>query len=177
MKNDFTSAIKLFLEIMGVTLMVLIIIGFFNTPFENNKPTLLSQELLLEREYVETIQPAIENFSEQIVTLEETNKLSQNGKIVPLKVSQIYSNIFSEMQEDYKELSYLEVPERFQQFHTSFLKCMELKGASINELLTYLTDSESSHLSTIEKYNDSFKTKYSNAITTFNRLLNEKKLR
>ena len=31
-------------------------------------------------------------------------------------------------QEDYKELSYLEVPERFQQFHTSFLKCMESKS-------------------------------------------------
>ena len=81
------------------------------------------------------------------------------------------------MQTNYKELSYLEVPERFQQFHTTYLKCMELKGAAINELLTYLTDSEQSHLSTIEKYNSSFNTRYSNALVTFNRLLAEKKLK
>lgn len=177
MRNNFTSAIKLFLEIMGVILMVLILIGFLNTPFENNRPTLLSQELILEREYVEKMNPLIEEFSDQIQTLDETNKLSQQGKIVPLKVSQIYSNIFSEMQTNYKELSYLEVPERFQQFHTTYLKCMELKGAAINELLTYLTDSEQSHLSTIEKYNSSFNTRYSNALVTFNRLLAEKKLK
>ena len=177
MKNDFTSAIKLFLEIMGVTLMVLIIIGFFNTPFENNKPTLLSQELILEREYVEKMNPIIEEFSEQILTLNETNKLSQEGKIDPLKVSQIYANIFSEMQDNYNELAYLEVPARFQQFHTSYLKCMELKGAAINELLAYLTDSEQSHLSTIERYNASFNQKYSNTLVTFNRLLSEKKLK
>lgn len=174
MKNDFISTIKVFFEVMGIILIVLILIGLFNTNFTDGKAVLLTNSVISEKEYVEVVHPLILKFNEQLQTLEETNELSDKGKIVPLKVSQIYANTFEEMQDNYDKLSYLEVPDRFQQFHTSFLKCMEIKGATMNEIITYLTDRDSAHLITVESYNTSFKQLYSDTIITYNRLLDER---
>ena len=174
MKNNFLSTIKVFFEVMGIVLIVLILIGLFNTNFTDGNAILLTNSVIKEKEYVENVHPMILEFNEQLQTLEETNELSDKGKIVPLKVSQIYANTFDEMQNNYDEMSYMEVPERFQQFHTSFLKCMEIKGATINEIITYLTDRDSAHLVTVDSYNNSFKERYSDAIITYNRLLDER---
>lgn len=174
MKNDFIGTLKVFFEIMGIVLIVLILIGLFNTNFSDGNAILLTESVINEKEYIEVIHPVILEFNDQLQTLEETNELSEKGKIVPLKVSQIYANTFDEMQDNYDKLSYIEVPERFQQFHTSFLKCMEIKGATINEVVTYLTDRDAAHLITVDSYNETFKKRYSDTIVTYNRLLDER---
>lgn len=177
LKEDLKNTLQFTLQVVGIILIVLLTIGFFNTPFDEGKAVLMTEELIAERDYVETMIPAIEKFTEQTTKINETNQLSSEGKIVSLKVAQVYAEVFNAMEEDYGKLSFIEVPERFRQFHTGFLKAMELKGASMNEILTYLQDSEPSHLSTVEKYDQAFLTKYQDSINLFNRLLEERKLK
>lgn len=177
MKEEVVNTLRLALEIVAVVLIVLLTIGLFNTPFQEGKAILMNDELMAERTYVEQMTTAIDKFSKQVKEINETNKLSQEGKIVPMKISQIYSEVFNEMQRDYEKYSYMEVPERFRQFHTFFIESMELQGASINEILTYLQNREPAHLVTVDKYNQAFEEKYENTINLFNRLLEEKKLR
>jgi hypothetical protein len=177
LKEEVVNTLRFVLEMVAVVLIVLLTIGLFNTPFQDGKAIMMNDELMAERTYVEKMTAALDRFSKQVQEINETNKLSQEGKIVPMKISQIYSEIFNEMQSDYEKYSYMEVPERFRQFHTYFIESMELQGASMNEVLTYLKDNEPAHLVTVEKYNQAFEQKYENTINLFNRLLEEKKLK
>ena len=146
MKEEVVNTLRFALEMVAVVLIVLLTIGLFNTPFQEGKAILMNDELMAERTYVEQMTTAIDKFSKQVKEINEINKLSQEGKIVPMKISQIYSEVFNEMQRDYEKYSYMEVPERFRQFHTFFIESMELQGASINEILTYLQNREPAHL-------------------------------
>lgn len=176
MKNDYKGSLHLVLEWIGVVLVILLTIGFFNTPFNEGKATIMTAELLAEREYVETMSAALTKFGEQTVKINETNEQSQKGQIVPLKVSQIYAEIFKQMETDYNNLSLLEVPDRFKTFHTTFIKAMEIKGAALNEFITYLNDGEEAHLLSIQRYDAAFLTKYQDSVVLFNRLVEEKNL-
>lgn len=176
-KNELVNIVRSVLEVLCIILLIMLTIGFFNTPFDNGKAVIMSKETLAEQKYVEKMSVSIEKFTEQVLEIKETNEQANANKIVPLKMSQIYSNIFSEMSDDYNSISAMEVPERFKQFHVSYLKAMEYQGAALNEVLVYLKDGEKSHLSTIDKYNASFVTKYNDAINLFNRLLEEKTLK
>lgn len=177
MNNDIAKFINNVMAIVGVVLTIFIVIGFFYTPFDNGKAIMLDSETVKERQYVEKMNTYIEKFTQQTLQIKETNELANQNKITPIKLSQTYSEIFKQMTDDYNTLSVLDVPERFKQFHVSYLKTMEYQGAAINETLTYLKDKEPSHLSTVQKYNDAFVKKYNDSITLFNRLLQEKKIK
>lgn len=177
LRNEIVNTLRTVLEIIAVALIIILTIGFFNTPFEDGKAVKVDKELLEEREYVELMVPAIEKFTQQSLEIKETSELSNKGKIVPLKVTQVYSENFDEISKDYNALSGEEVPERFKQFHVSFLKAMEYQGAAVNEVLVYLKDKEPSRLDNIDKYNEQFVAEYNNAINLFNRLLEERKVK
>lgn len=177
MNNEIVNTFRVVLEFIGVSLIVLLTIGFFSTPFQNGEAKLVDSNSMKEREYVETMLVAIDRFTEQSLKVKETSEQSEAGKIVPLKVTQVYSENFDAMNKDYNALSDLEVPERFKQFHVSFLQSMENQGAAMNEVLVYLDDKEKSRLDNIDKYNDQFITEYNKAINLFNRLLEEKEVK
>lgn len=177
MKNDLIYSFRVILEFTAVALIILLTIGFFTTPFDEGEAQRIDGELLKEREYVEAMNPAIKRFTEQSLTIKEANEKSNEGKIVPLKVTQIYSETFDAISEDYNTLSAMEVPERFKQFHVSYLSSMEYQGAAVNEVLVYLKDKEPSRLTNMEKYNEQFILEYNNSINLFNRLLEERKVK
>lgn len=177
MKEDLIRSAKIVLEFIAVALMILLTIGFFNTPFEGKHAQKVDGELLAEREYVEKMTPAIEKFTEQTLDIQETSEKYGEGKIVTLKVSQVYSETFDAINKTYNELSSMEVPDRFKQFHVSYLKSMEYQGASINEVLVYLQDKDPNRIANIDKYNDQFIKQYNDAIALYNRLLDERKVK
>lgn len=177
MKNDLIHSFRVILEFVAVALIIFLTIGFFNTPFQDGKAQRVDADLLEERAYVEEMNPAIERFTEQSLTIKDTSEKANQGKIVPLKVTQVYSETFDAINEDYNKLSAMEVPERFKQFHVSYLKAMEYQGAAINEVLVYLKDKEPSRLTNMEKYNQQFITEYNNSINVFNRLLEERQVK
>lgn len=177
MRNDLVSTVKTILEIIAVALIIMLTIGFFNTPFDDGNAVKMSGEMMDERQYVETMINEINEFTEYSLTIKETSELANNGKIVPLKMTQIYSETFDAITKQYNRISAMEVPERFKTFHVTFLRSMETQGASINEVLVYLKDKEESRLKSVESYNAKFVQEYNDAVNLFNRLLEEKKLR
>ena len=177
MKDGFTESLKLILEFVGVVMIIILTIGFFNTPFQNGNAIKIDDTSVAERNYIEFMTPEIQNFTKITLEIKDTNDLANKGKIVPLKVSQIYSDDFDKISNDYNQLSAKEVPERFKQFHVIYLKALEYQGASLNETLTYLKDKEPSHLDAVSKYNDNLIKQYNDSINLFNRLVEEKKVK
>lgn len=176
MRNELIDTVKTVLEVIAVVLIIILTIGFFNTPFDSGKAVRMDGESMKEREYIEAMTPAIEKFTQQSLKIKQTKEESEKGKIVPLKVTQVYSETFDEINKDYNALSGMEVPDRFRQFHVSFLDAMEYQGASINEVLVYLKDKEPSRIDSMNKYDEQFVDEYNKAINLFNRLLEEKKV-
>lgn len=172
--NEFIYYLRVLLEFVAVALIILLTIGFFYTPFDGGAAQPVDSELLAEREYVEAMNVTIENFTKQSVNIQDVSAKYSEGKIVPLKVTQSYSETFDAINTEYNRLSAVEVPTRFQQFHVSFLKTMEYQGAAINEVLVYLKDKEDSRLDNIEKYNDQFINQYNDSVNLYNRLLEER---
>lgn len=172
--KEMRVSLGLILEFIAVALIVLLAIGFFNTPFDKGKAQPVDSELLKERDYVELMNPAIERFTEETLKVKDVAEKYSKGKIVPLKATQAYSDAFERINVDYNKLSSYEVPERFKQFHVSFLKSMEYQGAAINEVLVYLKDKEDSRIDNIDKYNAQFVSQYNDSINLYNRLLKER---
>ena len=177
MKKDFLYSGRVILEFIAVFLIIFLTIGFFNTPFDGGSAQPVDAELLAERDYVESMNPAIEKFTEQTLAIQDASEKYSQGKIVPLKATQIYSETFDAINTDYNALSAMEVPDRFKQFHVSYLKAMEYQGAAINEVLVYLKDKEASRVDNMDKYNDQFITQYNDAVNLYNRLLDERKVK
>jgi len=177
LRNDVFETVRYIMQVIGVVLLIMITIGFFYTPFESGRAVVLSEELVNERRYVERMQVQIREFTEKTLEVKEINEQANQGRIVPMRVAQNFSTIFQNMSDDYNELSFIEVPERFRQFHVVYLQSMALKGASLNQILTYLEDKDPRHLATIENYNTLFVRRYNEAVNLFNRLVSEKPLR
>lgn len=177
MRNELVNTMRTILEVIAVVLIIILAVGFFNTPFDEGQAVKMDADSMKERSYIEEMTPAIERFTQQSLKIKQTKEQSESGKIVPLKVTQVYSETFDEINKDYNALSGMEVPERFKQFHVSFLKTMEYQGAAINEVLVYLKDKEPSRIDNMEKYDEQFVDEYNKSINLFNRLLEEKKVK
>lgn len=177
MGSNVSLTVQKVFQWIGLLLTVLIIIGFFVTPFDKGNAVIVSNELLEERSYTEMMYSEIEKFTNLSLEIKKANEEYNGGKIVSMKMAQIYSINFETMNKSYTKLSKIEVPERFRQFHTTFLDAMNYQGMAINEYLVYLKDHEVGHQTNIEKYNTLFIDKYNTSINMFNRLLDERQLK
>lgn len=178
MNKEVFRSINIGLSISAVFLVICISIGFFNTPFQKGDAVRLSGDLLKEREYVDTMTASIQKFTKTSLEIKDASDQANDGKIVPQTLAQIYARDFDAVQNEYNRIQTMkDVPQRFKTFHTTYLNAMEYQGMVMNETMEYIKDKEPTRMENVDKYNKGFVSEYNNAVSMFNRLLEEGKVR